>query len=346
MLEIENLEIVLGEDTRISIPNLKVERGDYLAIMGTTGAGKTVLLETIAGFHRPRRGRIMLNGRDITSLPPNKRGMAMVYQDFMLFPHMSVRKNIEYPLRVRRVKDEKKVNEIAELMEIAELLDRRPKTLSGGEMQRVAIARALITDPEIILMDEPFSSLDRKTREKTRKIVKRAVRGLKATVIHITHDMETAWVMANKIAIMHNGKLLQVGTTDEILSRPNPEFVAEFLDSNVLRGDVVGVRDGLTVVRVGSREIYTSDSASGKVHVSIRPESIILSRREIESSMRNGLRGKVVMMDPRGTVVRITVDFGDFSLVSVLTPNAIHALSIEEGEEVFAYFKASSVRVV
>ena len=346
MLVIDDLEIILGGETVIRIPRLEVKKGDYLVIMGPTGAGKTVLLETIAGFHRPRRGKITLEGKDITALPPNKRDMAMVYQDFMLFPHMSVRRNIEYPLRARGEKRYGEVERIAEILEISHLLDRMPKTLSGGEKQRVAIARAIITRPKMLLMDEPFGSLDRKSRERARAVVKKAIEEYGATVIHITHDLETALALGKRIAVMHRGELLQVGEVDEILSRPNPEFVASFFDSNILSGVAMGRRDGLTVIRVGSREIYTSDPAEGKVHISIRPESIILSRGEIESSMRNGLRGKVVGMEPRGTVVRITVDFGDFSLVSVLTPNAIHALSIEEGEEVFAYFKASSVRVV
>jgi molybdate transport system ATP-binding protein len=344
MLEIDSLLIVLG-GTKIEIPHLDVEDGDYLAIMGTTGAGKTVFLETIAGFHTPVRGEIKINGKNIVAMAPHRRGMAIVYQDYMLFPHMSARENIEYPLRMRKLRGGDSVRRMAELLEIEHLLDRYPGTLSGGEQQRVAIARALITNPRILLMDEPFSSLDRKTRERVRKTVKNAICETGATVIHITHDLETARIMANKIAIMHDGKLVQSGDINDILSRPGSRFVAEFVDANILRGRAK--KDGaITVVEIGENKIYVSEEAQGDVYLSIRPEDIIVSKEKIKSSMRNSLYGRIKEMRNEGRVVRLTLDFDDFVLYCILTPNAVEALSLREGDDIFAYFKASSVRVL
>ncbi len=345
MLEIKNLLVRLG-DTQVEIPHLHVEKGDYVAIMGTTGAGKTVLIETIAGFHPVQRGEILIEGKKINGLPPNKRGIAVVYQDYMLFPHMTVRENIGYPLKMRGKYDEAKIKRYAELLEVEHLLDRYPRTLSGGEMQRVAIARALTMEPKVLLLDEPFSSLDIKTRERARRIVVDAIAQLGSTVIHITHDFETAWLMANKVGIMHNGRLMQFGEIEEIFSRPNLDFVADFVDTNILAGEVIGERDSLTAVKVGNVVIYTSDRARGKVHLSIRPESIIISSRKIVSSMRNELRGKIVRLERRGNVIRVFLDLGTFTLVSVLTPNAVHALSLSENSDVFVYFKASSVHIL
>ncbi|NPA74904.1 MAG: ATP-binding cassette domain-containing protein [Euryarchaeota archaeon] len=345
MLEIENLRVRLGS-TVIEIPEMKVSEGDYVAIMGTTGAGKTVLIETIAGFYPQEQGSIKINGKDVSKLPPSKRGVAIVYQDYMLFPHMTVRENLAYPLKIRKNHDEKRIIRMAQMLEIEHLLDRMPGTLSGGEQQRVALARALIIEPKLLLMDEPFSSLDRKTRERIRKIVKNAIERTGTTVIHITHNLETARIMANKIAIMHDGTLMQYGDTDEILSRPNTEFVAEFVDTNILRGTVMGTEGKLTTVAVGNERIFISERAQGEVYLSIRPEEIIISREKLRSSMRNCLNGKIAKMTPAGNVVRITLSFHGFSLFCILTPNAVSALSLEEGDEVFAYFKASSVKLI
>ncbi|ACV24967.1 ABC transporter related [Methanocaldococcus fervens AG86] len=177
-LEIKNLSIDLGEFKLIDV-NLEIEKGDYLTIIGPTGSGKSILLETIAGFYKPKNGKIFLEGEDITNLPPEKRNMSIVYQDYVLFPHKTVFENIAYGLK-KKIKDKDKikeeVNRISELLNISHLLHRKPGTLSGGEQQRTALARALVVKPKLLLMDEPFSALDVKTKENLRKLVKKAVR--------------------------------------------------------------------------------------------------------------------------------------------------------------------------
>ncbi len=188
--------------------SFEVEAGEHFAIVGPTGSGKSLLLETIAGIHTPDSGRIVFMGNDVTSTPPENRGIGIVYQDCALFPHMSVFDNIAYGLRIRKCEGvEEKVKELAEMLEIEYLLDRKPETLSGGEKQRVAIARALAVEPKLILLDEPFSALDRETRLRLRESIMSLLREEKITTIHVTHIEEDAKV-ADRVARMENGRLL------------------------------------------------------------------------------------------------------------------------------------------
>ncbi len=188
--------------------SFEVDAGEHFAIVGPTGSGKSLLLETIAGIYTPDSGRIVFMGNDVTSIPPENRGIGIVYQDCALFPHMSVFDNIAYGLRIRKREGvEEKVKELAEMLEIEHLLDRKPETLSGGEKQRVAIARALAVEPKLILLDEPFSALDRETRLRLRESIMSLLREERITTIHVTHIEEDAKV-ADRIARMENGRLL------------------------------------------------------------------------------------------------------------------------------------------
>ncbi len=343
MLEIKNLKLTL-EGISVNIPYLRVEHGDYFAIMGMTGAGKTVLIETIAGFHK-HKGEIYLDGKRIDNLPPNRRNIALVYQDFMLFPHLTVRENIEYGLRLRKVNDLRIVDEIADRLEIKELMERYPSTLSGGEKQRVAIARALVIKPKILLMDEPFSSLDVKTKENIRKLVRNVVREYDTTVVHVTHDFEDVFILANKVMIMKDGKVLQIGTPDDVFSRPSSEFTASFVSANILRCKSEGYNKNMSTLNCGGVTLYSTDLARGSVILSIRPEEIIISPTKILSSARNVLSGKVLNIEQRGNLVWITVDVG-VKIKVVITPNSLEAMHIKKNDKVFVIFKASSVKVI
>ena len=240
-LEIEDLSIDLGEFKLVDV-NLKVKKGDYLTIIGPTGSGKSILLETIAGFYKPKKGRVYLDGEDITDLPPEKRNMSIVYQDYVLFPHKTVFDNIAYGLK-KKIKDKDKIKEeitqIVEVLNISHLLHRTPDTLSGGEQQRVALARALVVKPKLLLMDEPFSALDVKTKENLRRLVKKAIKEYETTVLHVTHDFDDVWSLANRVAVMKNGRILQEGEVNEIFYKPSINFVAEFVGTNVLDGEVI-----------------------------------------------------------------------------------------------------------
>ncbi len=231
MLRLDDISLQIGGFSLQSI-NLHIRQGEYRVILGPTGAGKTVLLETIAGLKRPQQGTIFLAGENITATAPEKRHFGMVYQDYALFPHLSVFHNIAFSLQIRGT-DKKiirqKVDRMAEFFRISHLLKRLPQDLSGGECQRVALARALVLEPALLLLDEPLSALDRLTRNRLQEELQRIRRQLGITVFHITHDLDEAFFLADRMAVMHNGGIVQEGRPEEIARRPKTKFVAELM---------------------------------------------------------------------------------------------------------------------
>jgi len=348
MIEIRDLKVSVG-NFRIQVDKLRIERGDYLIIVGPTGAGKTILLETIAGFHRVKRGKIILNGRDITYLSPQERGVSMVYQDYMLFPHMTVEENIGYPLKIRKMEWRRRVKELAEDLGIKHLLRRYPKTLSGGEKQRVALARAVIIEPELLLLDEPFSALDPNMRDSARKIVKDFIENLGISTIHVTHDFSDAWIMGNKMGVMRNGKIVRFGLIDEVFSSPQDDFVARFLGAtNILRGIATSRKDGLLEVDVKNVKIYTTDNADvgEEVLLSIRPENIVLSYTTPETSQRNVLPAEIEDIHMEGHIAWLILKIDGIEMKAMLTPNAVESMNLEKGKMVYASFKAAATKIV
>ncbi|WMJ79736.1 ATP-binding cassette domain-containing protein [Clostridium sp. MB40-C1] len=230
MLKVEHLHKKLG-DFQLKDINLQIGKGEYFVILGPTGTGKSIILETLAGLYKPDKGKIYFNKVDLTKEYPENRQIGFVYQDYVLFPHLSVKDNIIFGLKQKKLsKNEikQKLNEVVSMFKIAHLIDRRPLTLSGGEQQRVAIARALITSPKILLMDEPLSSLDPQTKEEFIYMLKSIHQSRKNTVIHVTHDFNEAIYLADKIAVMNEGTIVQLGTPEEIFKKPNSTFVAKF----------------------------------------------------------------------------------------------------------------------
>lgn len=230
MLKIQHLHKKLG-DFKLTDINLEIAKGEYFVILGPTGTGKSIVLETLAGLYKPDEGKIYFDEVDLTNEYPENREIGFVYQDYVLFPHLSVKNNIIFGLKQKKIpKDEiqQKLDDILSMFKINHLINRKPLTLSGGEQQRVAIARALITSPKILLMDEPLSSLDPKTKEEFIYMLKSIHDKRKNTVIHVTHDFNEALALADKIAVMNKGAVVQVGTPEEIFKRPNCDFVANF----------------------------------------------------------------------------------------------------------------------
>ncbi len=228
ILSVEGLSVDLGEFSLKNV-SFEVSEGSYCCLLGASGAGKSVLLETIMGGFYPEKGKVFLRGKDVTNWPPERRNLGIVYQDYMLFPHLNVFDNIAFGLKgkgITRVEYEEKVRQISTQLHIQDLLHRDISTLSGGEQQRTALARALITKPEILLMDEAFSALDLASRERMRKLVKSTVMELGITVLHVTHDSEDVWALADQVAVIHEGELLQHGTPEEVFCCPRPGFVA------------------------------------------------------------------------------------------------------------------------
>jgi molybdopterin-binding protein len=359
-LQVTDLWLDLGEFHLRGV-NLEVTPGEYFVILGPTGAGKTVLLETIAGLHFPRRGRVLLNGEDVTLVPPERRSIGFVYQDYALFPHLSVAENIAFGLRLRGMGQKavaQRVDEISRRLSLHSLLQRRPETLSGGEAQRVALARALAIEPSILLLDEPLSALDPETREGLQRELARLHRELGTTTVHVTHDFEEAVALASRIAVMNQGQIVQVGSPEEVFRRPESEFVARFVGvRNIFRGEIFPGDGGYRWLalegagRQGLRIAVLTD-LSGSVHASIRPEDIVLSREPLHSSMRNSFRGRVMGILNRGALIYVTVRVppdgvppGATDFVCAITRPSLEEMGLEEGGEVFISFKASAVHI-
>ena len=347
MIRIENLSKDLGEFFLQDV-SLKIKDGEYFVILGPTGAGKTILLETIAGIYHPDKGRIFLNGHDITNIPPRERNIGMVYQDYTLFPFLTVEENIGFGLKLRRISKEeikRKVDELTNLMSVSHLLHRYPGTLSGGEQQKVAIARAIITRPSVLLLDEPLSAMDLRTQDFLREELRRIHHIQKLTSVHVTHNQTEAIVLADRIAVMMNGEIVQVGTPHDIFSKPLNEDIATFVGvENILEGEIRRNSDGIAVIDLGDIELDAiSDYREGEVKIFVRPEDILISKKMQESSARNSIRGKIIKMTNFGAVIRLQLDNG---LIASVTKLSAEDLGLGIGKEIYASFKATSVHVV
>ncbi|OOP61432.1 ABC transporter ATP-binding protein [Arthrobacter sp. SRS-W-1-2016] len=261
--------------------SLTVEDGDFLVLLGPSGCGKTTLLRMIAGLLEPTSGSLELDGTDITTAPSKKRDLAMVFQSYALYPHLSVSKNLAFPLHVRRTDKQevkKRVEAVAEMVEIGHLLDRKPKELSGGQRQRVAVARALVREPKAFLMDEPLSSLDAKLRTATRQELAGLHKRLGATFIYVTHDQVEAMTMATRIALLNGGQLEQLGTPEELYDKPASVFAAGFLGSpatNLIDAELSTSNGSITVMAPSVEAVlWDGETPRRDVVVGIRPEHL------------------------------------------------------------------------
>lgn len=346
MLELSGISKTLG-NFRLADIDLAINTGEYFVVLGPSGAGKTILLETIAGIYSPDSGKIILEGKDITASRPKDRDMGMVYQDYMLFPHLNVEQNIGFGLKKRRIKPgviAREVGDAADMLNIGNLLSRSTTTLSGGEQQRVALARALVFKPRILLLDEPLSALDITTREKLRRELKDIHQKTGTTIMHITHHFEDLYALADRAGVMQEGRIVQVGTPDEIFRKPRTEFVANFTGmENIFRGQS-SVRGLEGMIAIGQVTISTLTDIEGDVVVGIRPEELIVSRQAIESSAVNSLEGVVSTIRVNGMFSRIDIDAG-IPLVAMVTRKSVDRMGLKPGHPVWVTFKASAVHV-
>ncbi|MCK9151962.1 ATP-binding cassette domain-containing protein [Methanobacterium alcaliphilum] len=359
-LEVNDLSVDLGE-FHLKEANLSLEKEDYFVLIGPTGSGKSVLLETIAGFYNPLKGQVILDGKDITDINPEKRGISIVYQDHILFPHMNVEENIAYGLK-KNIKDpdlvKEKVLSIAKTLKIDHLLHRNPKTLSGGESQRTALARALVVEPSILLMDEPFSALDVRTQSSLTTLIKRVVKKYKTTCIHVTHNFNDVWNLAERVAVMKDGIILQQGRVKEVFSKPTHNFVAHFVGvHNIFEGQIVERKHSSITIKLNSDllvysadEEHLHDYKDSKTHykilVAIRPENIIFSNETFQSSIRNQIKGIVKEIMEIGPTAWIEVDVCGIIFKGILTPSSLEILNIKKDKEIYLSFKSVNVKII
>ena len=316
---LEDVTKLYGSVVALSEIDLEVLGGEFLTLLGPSGSGKTTVLNLIAGMVGPTAGRIWIDGRDITDLPPNKRGLGMVFQNYALMPHMTVFENVAFPLRVRKVamgEIRRKVGEVLELVRLPDVARRKPSELSGGQQQRIAIARCLVYNPSIILMDEPLGALDKKLREEMQLELKRLHGKLNITALYVTHDQEEALTMSDRIVLLNGGRIAQMGTPDELYFHPRSLFAAEFLgDSNILDGKVERTGDAVLVKTEVGACVACRPSAAAEigeaVKVMVRPENVSMLAEGEASELANQLPARAVDTISFGGVIKSYVRLAD-----------------------------------
>ncbi|HNW77202.1 MAG TPA: ABC transporter ATP-binding protein [Bacteroidales bacterium] len=326
--------------------SLMVQEGEYFMLLGDSGAGKSLLLEIIAGLTYPDSGTIIMNGADITGRKIQDRSIGLVFQDYAIFPHMSIFDNIAYPLHgsgLSTVERKTRVTSLAEKMGIVHLLHRRPGTLSGGELQRAALARTLAQEPKILLLDEPLSSLDPRLRTGLRSLL-RQIHREGQTIIHVTHDYEEALALSDTVAIINNGKIIQNGPPAEVFRHPKSEFVAHFTGiRNFFRVSLVTDHGALFAkVNENLRFRILHENLTGTGHILFRGEEVILSNEELHSSITNTFKGTVREIVNSQSGPEVVIDIG-VDISARITPESRSNLGLTEESAIFAGLKASSI---
>jgi putative spermidine/putrescine transport system ATP-binding protein len=287
-VRVHRLTKQFGPVVAVEDVSFEVRRGEFLTLLGPSGSGKTTTLSIIAGFEQPTSGDVLIDGRSIKPVPPHKRNIGMVFQRYTLFPHMSVFDNVAFPLAVRRrprAEITTAVEQVLSLVQLRNLAERKPNQLSGGQQQRVALARALVYRPGILLMDEPLGALDKKLREEIQIEIRRIHRQLAVTLLYVTHDQDEALRMSDRIAVFNHGRVVQVGTGEEIYDEPQTSFVGSFIGtSNFIDVTVVGAEQGMAMVRLADGNVVAVSqgerpAAGSSASLMIRPEKWRLTRR-------------------------------------------------------------------
>jgi spermidine/putrescine ABC transporter ATP-binding subunit len=326
--------------TAVDAINLEVQRGEFLTLLGPSGSGKTTTLMMVAGFTPPSEGEIAIDDRPITGVAPERRNIGVVFQNYALFPHMTVFDNVAFPLRMRRqprAEIRKKVIRTLDMVHLAGLTTRLPRQLSGGQQQRVALARALVFDPGLLLMDEPLGALDRNLRDQMKLEIKRIHRGLGVTVLYVTHDQEEALIMSDRVALMSHGKIAQLGSAEDLYERPASRFVAEFIgESNLLEGRVEVTDGGAAFAVAGARLPATPRSsmprAVGPCTLMVRPEKITI--QPARSDPDGGLGGTVEEVTYVGEFTRYRVRVIPDVVLVVKTANTHATFRAKPGDAV------------
>ena len=320
--------------------DLQVRQGEFLTLLGPSGSGKTTCLMMLAGFEAPTTGSIRLRGREIADTPARKREIGMVFQNYALFPHLTVGQNLSFPLEVRRVDPARRREQVDRALQLVRLQgfeDRRPGQLSGGQQQRVAIARALVFEPDLVLMDEPLGALDRRLREEMQYEIRRIQRSLGVTFVYVTHDQQEAMVLSDRVAVFHEGHLQQVATPEQLYEEPMRSFVARFIgENNRLPGTIEKIEEGLCEVRVGASVVRALRVAAGEAGepttLSIRPERVELAPNE--GMFANEFEAEVKELTFLGDHLRVMVSLLGRDDFIVKIPNVVGHGAVLAGDRV------------
>jgi putative spermidine/putrescine transport system ATP-binding protein len=321
--------------------NLAIQRGEFLTLLGPSGSGKTTTLMMLAGFEAPTHGDIIFAGRSITRVPPHKRDIGLVFQNYALFPHMTVAENIAFPLAVRKLaKTEiaERMRRVLDMVRLGGFENRRPSQLSGGQQQRVALARALVFEPQIVLMDEPLGALDKQLREQMQLEIKHLHQALGVTVVYVTHDQSEALTMSDRIAVFKNGVVQQLATPSELYEEPANAFVARFIgENNRFRGTIVRVEDGECEVEIGGGTVVRARAVNigpvgSPTTLSLRPERVMLNPDNGACTNRFTATVRELIYLGDHTRARLSVAANDEFVIKV--SNSDHGVRIREGEAV------------
>ncbi len=330
-----------GEILVVKDLNLNIAKGEFLTMLGPSGSGKTTCLMMLAGFEPATHGEIYLDNKPINSVPPHKRGIGMVFQNYALFPHMTIGENLSFPLEVRKMSKsdrDEKVKKALDMVQLGDFAGRRPAQLSGGQQQRVAVARALVFDPDVVLMDEPLGALDKNLREQMQYEIKHIHERLGVTVLYVTHDQSEALTMSNRVAVFDDGVIQQLAPPDVLYEQPENAFVADFIgDNNCLFGTVTEESENSCVVQTsdGSNIQANKINIAGKGQkstLSIRPERVIVSPDA--GQVPNIFKAKALELIYLGDHIRTRMEVCGNDEFYVKIPNSSHHADLNEGDEV------------
>ena len=331
---------------------LDIAEGEFVTMLGPSGSGKTTCLMMLAGFETPTNGEIYLDGNAISNIPPHKRGIGMVFQNYALFPHMTVYENLAFPLRVRKIpKDEadKKIDKALSMVSLLGFEARMPMQLSGGQQQRVAVARALVFDPQVVLMDEPLGALDKNLRENMQYEIKHIHENIGVTVIYVTHDQGEALTMSNRIAVFNDGKVQQLSSPDKLYEEPVNSFVAHFIgENNTFSGTVSDISGDKCKVKLNEgTEILANPisvkSKGDKTNVSLRPERALINTTD---KMDNNYKGKIEEVIYHGDHTRVRINLLDNDQFILKIPNSSSNLDIKLGKEINVGWNSKDCRAL
>ncbi len=330
-------EVLVVKDLNLSLP-----KGEFLTMLGPSGSGKTTCLMMLAGFETATHGEIRLDGKEINNIPPHKRGIGMVFQNYALFPHMTIAENLSFPLEVRgmgKSEREAKIKRALDMVEMGDFMTRRPAQLSGGQQQRIALSRALVFEPELVLMDEPLGALDKQLREKMQFEITHLAHNLGITTVYVTHDQTEALTMSDRVAVFNDGVIQQLAPPDQLYEEPENSFVAQFIgENNTLEGTVKEINNGLALVQLDDGELIDCkpinvSQPGERTRVSIRPERVEFNKDRLQEGAHL-LKAEVLEFIYMGDIYRTRLRVAGNDEFVIKSRNAPDQVRLQAGQQI------------